>query len=322
MSKSRVVSALILITVTSVPCWTAAQGPTQVPEFFGAYVRSSGSLMELEPNPSQAATFGTGLGGADLIKALTGPQLQDGDLEIVVFLPSGPGATRLQLARLAWVPKQASRSGFGGGPLQVNEPLTDIGMWHLTDTGIEARVAPITGQDPRMVRAVPTSPLGRGAYGVILNRTLYTFAVGPEARQSSPCEVRVISVGGAGYQPCPGWMDRSTQSVLGQSAAPNSLTHSPSASNSSSGTGILGQLYVRNRTFGPVQVFLDGADAPTELGVGNSTWPQALEIGSTHRLRVIIGGRLFQRRQVFEREFRMRGPYTTVEISAGGMELR
>lgn len=202
---ARTLVGLLIVLFLTDHAFGQPEGP--LPQFFGVYVRADGRLFELKPNPNQMATLGIQIGGADLIRSLSSQVFISGDIELVVFgaSPPPPGLTELAFTRLDWVASEASRSGFQGGPLTREEKLRPLGVWRTSNEGVLARLAPVAGQDARMIRVVPRRSLPAGAYTVDIAGSLYDIQVGNDPRRSARCVVRVISVGGASYEPCPAW---------------------------------------------------------------------------------------------------------------------
>jgi hypothetical protein len=81
----------------------------------------------------------------------------------------------------------------------------------------------------------------------------------------------------------------------------------------SSGTGVTTKFGIRNQTFRPIQVFLDGSDTPIEVRVN---YQSQLEVGSTHFIRVVVGNQTFQARFTVPRVMR------DIKVTARGLEIQ
>jgi len=70
---------------------------------------------------------------------------------------------------------------------------------------------------------------------------------------------------------------------------------------------------IRNRTFGPIQVFLDGSNTPIVVRVN---YQDQLEVGSTHTIRVVVGNQTFQAQFTVPRVMR------DIRVTTSGIEIQ
>ena len=80
----------------------------------------------------------------------------------------------------------------------------------------------------------------------------------------------------------------------------------------SSGLGIKTRFAVENETIRTIQIFLDGKDVPIEIR-GVRTYTDELEVGSTHIIKAVVNGRVFQK------EFTVPRVMRRLVVSSGGI---
>ena len=170
--------------ILAIFAFTAAQSQ-ELPEFYGVYAVHNDKLIELKRNP-QSDNYTNPLGGADIIRSLSGITFPDSDLSFIIFSP--------QVASLAteiWVNIMA--------PIRNAPPPS----FHIQSRGWVFRVAPIPNQ-PQMVKLVRKGGIKGGHLALMLPSGLYDFVVNQPPDPDGICVERVVSFIGGGviYQPC------------------------------------------------------------------------------------------------------------------------
>jgi hypothetical protein len=104
---------------------------------------------------------------------------------------------------------------------------------------------------------------------------------------------------------------------VGGAAAPRQASSEGARTSStypiSSGTGVTTKFGIRNYTFRPIQVFMDGSETPIEV---RANYQSELEVGSSHFIRVVIGNQSFQARFTVPRVMR------DIRVTTRGLEIQ
>lgn len=293
--------SLLVCLIATFVTTTGVYGQAPVPEFYGAYSLQGGQLKELNDDPDENdfepqvrfVLFAKGMSLAQLSVTL-------------FFLPPAEEEQPVDSRFRGWDEFLAQSQKF---TIAAQKRL----MYDIPSNAVEVpfQIGPY-GSHEDMVQIVPRRELPAGFYQLAKGVRFWVRRGDVSAYYAS------ASTSGRGA------VDRSADAPARPTEGRylNSPPARPAGQNPTVATATKSAFYVQNNTFGRIQVFLDRAESPVDVKVGSFKWPQSLEVGSTHHLRVLIGGQAFQRRQVFETEFKMKAPYTTAEVSSRGVSVR
>ena len=180
---------LILVTLSlcAISAGVAAADSVPLPKFYGVYAVVGDKLVELKRNP-QSDSYGTPIGGGDVIVSLSGISFQNSDLKFIIFSPqvANLGATQIFVNIMARV-RNWQQPGY-----------------HILDKGWPFRIAPVPNQ-PQMIQLVHDGKMGGGHLALLWNG-FYDFEIQTPPDPQNSCVVRQVSLimGGVIYKPCSG----------------------------------------------------------------------------------------------------------------------
>ena len=171
-----------------------------LPEFLGIYAVSKGDLIELKSHP-QSSTRGFTIGGADILRSLSGVRLPKSMVKFIIIYQQGVASlTELHVKKIARVRREITYDFMTGKRIQTIKDF-DRAYYIVVEEGFRLRLAPISKNPQMMVRAVPEKPLEGGIYALMFGGGLYDFVV--EGGGGEGCVDRIIGrAGQVSYRSC------------------------------------------------------------------------------------------------------------------------
>lgn len=258
---------------------TAVFAQEPLPEFFGVYALQDGKLIELNEDAELNDFSST----VRFIIYMRGLELAQPMNKMFFIPPDKPKETGSQEFK-GWddfyKQSQAFSSAFGKR-IEYDVPANA--------QEIPFRIGPY-GENKEMMRVVPVKELPPGYYQLLKGIRFWV----------KRAEVAHL------------YVQNSTTPVAGKSTGQAAVSNTVSYP-ISSGSNLWTKFGIRNQTFRPIQVYLDGSDKPFEVRLN---YQSRMEVGSTHIIKVVVGDRAFERKFIVPQVMR------DIRVTAKGIEIQ